>query len=73
MPITELPKQIRLTCDDCGEDSGSEEVGGYFVYDASDMDAALAAAAFHRLPGNVIVCDNCAWDRKAERARGGAA
>jgi len=62
MPVVEMPPMVRLTCDECDEDAGSEEFGGYFLYEADDIDKALSEACFHRLEDGRIVCDGCAYE-----------
>lgn len=61
MGIVEVPPQIALECDECGERSGSEDFGGFFTYDAADPEQAIRDAIFHRLDDGRIVCDECAY------------
>lgn len=62
MPIVEMEPHVRLICDDCGEEPGNEEFGGWFCYPADDVEKALREACYHR-EGDEIICDNCAYER----------
>ena len=62
MPIVEMPPHVRLICDDCGEEPGNDEFGGWFRYPADDIAHALHEACYHR-EGDAVICDNCAYER----------
>lgn len=61
MAVVPMPPQIRLVCDECETEPGEEEYGGFFTFDADDVDKALRDADYHRI-GQRIVCDNCAYE-----------
>lgn len=61
-PIVTMSPHIRLQCDECGEEPGEAEFGGWFCYPADDVEKALNDACYHRI-GEEIVCDGCAYER----------
>jgi hypothetical protein len=56
------PPQIALRCVDCDERIGEDEMGVFYLYDASDVQKAADEAACNIIDG-AIVCDNCAFER----------